>query len=307
MKDRQGDDVRVEHVGEDVPSAPREVVGGDGESWSVALPDGLRLKASPYLAHQPPAWPGSSLRRRMLLTATAFAVALTAVVIAAGFGLGVALAPFTAGSVRTGGAVTSQQPHTDKNHDYCTLGVAYTLGGQQRHATVESGQACKASLQPGTQVQLALNPDNPGDIAVLGHGYPRENAWKGIAIIAPIMAVMLGLFLLFWAFSYRSTKRLFSQETRWYNIIATVRGRTESRSGTTLYLEAQDVTGNDRIFTMLFNDRGPRPKPKPGDKLDFALLGDGAARAAASVKGENRLHLVTFSVPNDFQLRALGL
>lgn len=306
MKDRQGGDARVEHVGAGVPSPPGEVAG-DVETWSVALPDGLNLKASPHLEHQPPAWPGSSLRRRMLLTATAFAVALTAVVIAAGFGLCVALAPFTAGSVRTSGAVTSQQPHTDKNHDYCTLGIAYTLGGQQRHATVESGQACKPSLQPGTQVQLALNPDNPSDIAVLGTGIPGENAWKGIAILAPIMAGMLGFFLLFWSFSYRSTKRLFSQETPWHNIIATVQGRTESRSGTTLYLEAQDTTGKDRIFTILFNDRGPRPKPKPGDKLDFALLGDGAARAAVSVKGENRLHLVTFSVPNDFQLRALGL
>ncbi|GAP60585.1 hypothetical protein AHiyo1_41440 [Arthrobacter sp. Hiyo1] len=107
--------------------------------------------------------------------------------------------------------------------------------------------------------------------------------------------------------SYRDARRLFSRGKPWQELIATVRGRTQSKSGTTLYLEAQDTTGNDRIFTMDFNDGGPRPKPKPGDKLDFALLEDGATRAAASVKGENRLHLVSLSVPNDFQLRAIGL
>ncbi|GAP60584.1 hypothetical protein AHiyo1_41430 [Arthrobacter sp. Hiyo1] len=185
MKDRQGNDVPGEHVGEGVLSAPREVVG-DEESWSFALPDGVRLKASPYLAHQAPAWLGSSLRRRMRLTVAAFAVALTAVVIATGFGLGVALAPFTAGSIRTGGTVTSQQPYRNKGGDYlCTLAIAYTLGGQQQHATVDSGKACKAALQPGTQVQLALNPENPGDIAVLGHGYPREDVWIGVASAPP--------------------------------------------------------------------------------------------------------------------------
>ncbi|GAA5189530.1 MULTISPECIES: DUF3592 domain-containing protein [Arthrobacter] len=307
MKDRPGNDVPVDHVGEGLPSSPREMVGGV-ESWSVALPDGVNLKASPHLDHQPPAWQGSSLRRRMRLTVAAFTVALTAVVIAAGFGLGAALAPFTAGSVRTGGTVTSQQPYRNKGGDYlCTLGIAYTLGGQQQHATIDSGKACKAALQPGTQVQLALNPDNPGDIAVLGHGYPRENAWRTIAIIAAVMAGILGLFLLLCVLSYRDTKRLFSQERPWQELIATVRGRTQSKSGTTLYLEAQDTTGNDRIVTMLFNDRGPRPKPKPGDILDFALLADGAAHAAVSIKSENRLHLVSFSVPNDFQLRAIGL
>ncbi|MCZ9880647.1 DUF3592 domain-containing protein [Arthrobacter sp. B2a2-09] len=306
MKDRQGNDVPVEPVGEVLPSS-REMVGGE-ESWSVALPDSVHLKASPHLAHQTPAWPGSSLRRRMRLTVAAFAVALTAVVIAAGFGLSAALAPFTAGSVRTGGTVTSQQPYRNKGGDYlCTLGIAYTLGGQQQHTTIDSGKACKAALQPGTQVQLALNSDNPGDVAVLGHGYPRENEWKVIAIIASIMAGFLGLFLLLSALSYRNTKRLFSQETPWQELLATVRGRTQSKSGTTLYLEAQDTTGNDRIFTMDFTDGGPRPKPKPGDILDFALLADGAAHAAVSVKGEHRLHLVSFSVPNDFQLRAIGL
>lgn len=305
MNDQQGNDVPVEHVGEARPSS-RERVGGE-EPGSFSLPDGLRLKASPYLAQQAPAWRGSSLRRRMRLTVAVFAASLTAVVIAAGFGLGAALAPFTAGSVRTGGTVTSQQPTCYKGSDYCTLGISYALGGQQQHATAESGGACKAALPCGTQVQLALNPDNPGDIAVLGQGYPRENAWKGIAIFAAIAAGILGLFLLFSALSYRSTKRLFATGGAWRELVATVRGRTQSKSGTTLYMEAEDTTGNDRIFTMSFPDGGPRPKPKPGDKLDFSLLADGSAHAAVSVKGENRLRLVSFSVPNDFQLRAIGL
>jgi hypothetical protein len=243
----------------------------------------------------------------MRLILTGFALAITAVVIAAGFALGAALAPFTAGSIRTDGTVTSQQPYSDKGGEYCTLGIAYSLRGQQQHTTIESGTDCKKALPPGTEVQLALNPVNPGDVAVLGHGYPRENAWKGIAVTAPILAGLLGLFVLLSALSYRNTRRLFATGGAWQEISATVRGRTVSKSGTTLYLEAQDTTGNDRIFTMGFPDGGPRPKPKPGDKLDFALLADGAAHAAVSVKGENRVRLVSFSVPNDFQLRAIGL
>jgi len=107
--------------------------------------------------------------------------------------------------------------------------------------------------------------------------------------------------------SYRAASRLFSRGTPWQELVATVRGRTQSRSGTTLFLKAQDTTGSDRTFTMVFADGGPRPKPKPGDTLDFALLADGARHAAVCVKGESRLHLVSFSVPNDFELRAIGL
>ena len=307
MRDRQGSDVPVEHAGEGLPSSSRDVSGGV-ESGSVALPDGVHLKTGPYLADQPPAWRGSSLRRRMRLTMTAFALALTGVVIAAGFVLGAALAPFTAGSIRTGGTVTSQHPYRNKGGDYlCKLGIAYALRGQQENTIIDSGTACKAALPPGTEVQLALNPDNPGDVAVLGHGYPRESAWIGVAIIAPIMAGFLGLFLLLSALSYRAASRLFSRGTPWQELVATVRGRTQSRSGTTLFLKAQDTTGSDRIFTMDFTDGGPRPKPKTGDTLDFALLADGAGHAAVCVKGESRLHLVSFSVPNDFELRATGL
>jgi hypothetical protein len=244
----------------------------------------------------------------MWLTMMAFALAFTGMVVAAGFVLGAALAPFTAGSIRTGGTVTSQQSYRNKGGDYeCKLGIAYALRGQQQHTTIDSGAACKAAIPPGTEVQLALNPDNPGDVAVLGHGYPRETAWIGVAIIAPIAAGFLGLFLLLSAFAYRDTRRLFSQGRPWQELIATVRGRTQSRSGTTLFLKAPDTTGNDRTFTMDFPDGGPRPKPKAGDTLEFALLADGARHAAVCVKGESRLHLVSFSVPNDFELRAIGL
>lgn len=306
MKDQQGTDVPVEHAGESLPSSSHEESGGV-QSCAFALPDGLRLKTSPYLAAQPPAWRGSSLRRRMRLTMMAFAVALTAVLVAAGFLLGAALAPFTAGSIRTGGTVTSQKPARSKGNDYCTLGIAYTLHGQQQHTTIESGTACQAALPLGTAVQLALNPDNPGDVAVLGHGYPRENAWKAVAIVAPIAAGILGLFLLMWAWSYRHTRRLFARGGPWQGLRATVRARTASRSGTTLFLQAQDTGGKDRTFAVLFTDGGPRPKPKPGDILDIALFADGATGGAVCVVGEHRLHLVRFSVPNDFQLRAMGL
>jgi hypothetical protein len=302
-------DVPAEKAGGELPgtSSSGDVAGGV-DAWSVALPDGVCLMASPELAWKPPAWLGSSLRRRMRLTVAAFAFAIVAVVVGAGFGLANALAPFTAGSVRTTGIVTDQQAYRSKGSDYCTLGIAYTLGGQQQYTKVGSGIACKASLQLGTRVQLALSPNNPSDVAVLGHGYPREDAWKGVAFVATFMVGFLGLFLLLWALSYRDAGRLFSQGRPWRGLTAVVRSRFRDRNGTTLFLEAPDTTGKGRIFTVAFYGSGPQsPKPKAGDTLSFALLADGVAHAAVSVQGEHKLHLVSLRVPNDFQLRALGL
>ncbi|UXM93835.1 DUF3592 domain-containing protein [Paenarthrobacter sp. JL.01a] len=242
----------------------------------------------------------------MRLTVAAFALCLSAVVIAACFGLSATLAPFLAGSIRTNGTVTGQQPHRVKSRQVCNISIDYILGNHSQHATVDSGKDCKASLQPGTEVQLAVNPDNPGDIAVLSHGYPRENSWISVAGVAAFLATALVICLLLWVQRYVNTKRLLSQEASWCEMVATVRGRTRSKSGITLYVSAPDTMGNSRIFTMDFTDRGPRPSPKTGDKLDIALLTDGAAHGAVSVKGENKIHLVSFSVPNDFQLRAIG-
>jgi hypothetical protein len=238
----------------------------------------------------------------------ALVFAIVAVVIAGGLGLGTALAPMSSGSIRTTGIVTDQEPYRLKRNDYCTLGITFTLHGQQLYSAADSGEPCTASLRPGEQVQLALAPGNPGDIVVLGHGYPREDRWKGVLLVTLLGIAFLGICILISAISDRRTKRLFTQGTPWRELAATVRrAQIRSRSGTSLFLEAPDTTGNTRIFLMVFRSSGPHPTPQPDDTFDFALLADGTAHAAVSIAGEHALELVHLSVPSDFQLRTMGL
>ncbi|MDP9903098.1 DUF3592 domain-containing protein [Arthrobacter bambusae] len=307
MKETPGNDAPTQQVGKETQDTLSPEVSGDGYAWFVALPDGLRLKASPYLENLPPVWLGSSLRRSMLLAITFFALAITAVVIVAGFGLIAALAPFTAGSVRTTGQVTSQHPYYYKHSDQCTLGITFALSGQHQNTTVETGKLCKASLPLGTQVQLALNPDNPNDVAVLGHGFTREGAWQGVVIMGLVAITLLVGFLLARVRRYRHAKRLFYHGTRWHELSPTVHAVSRNGSSTWLRLVAQDTMENTRIFTMAFHGRLHWRKLRPGDPLELALLADGGAYAVVTVKGEERLYLARLSVPDNFQLRAMGL
>ncbi|MDP9903096.1 DUF3592 domain-containing protein [Arthrobacter bambusae] len=306
MKDQPARGAPAEQVSEEAQDAPASLeVSGDAEAWSVALPDGVLLRASPYLGHNPPAWLGSSLRRRMQLGIAFFTLAITVLLIVAGFGVTAALAPFTAGSIRTAGQVTSQQPYQIKRNDHCTLGIVFTLHGQQQEATVDSGRSCTASVQPGTQVELALNPDNPGDIAVLGHGYPREDTWKGIVFAGVAAFVFLGILMVLSVFSYRRTRRLFSQGTRWHEVSAIVRIRTRDWKGTTLLLDAQDTEGNTRAFTMDIRGSGPWwPKPRQDDTLNLTLLANGTEHAAISIEGDHRLYPVRLAIRYKFQFRS---
>ncbi|MGO4249456.1 DUF3592 domain-containing protein [Paenarthrobacter sp. RAF54_2] len=304
MTDSQGSGPPIERVGGE--STQRPLPGAN--LWSLALPGGVLLKATPCSAEQVPVWQDSSLRRRMRATMVGLAVAMVTLLVAAGFGLGAALAPLAAGALRVEGVVTSQQASRFKGNDYCTLEITYTLDGQLRHAAVESGRACAASAQTGTPVHLALNPNNTEDVVLQGYDYPRENAWKGIAVMAPMAMVTLVVFMVVVARSYYSTTRLFMYEAKsWRELSVTVRARMDGREGTTLFLEAKDTSGDDRIFSMFYRRPGLRPKPRTDDVVELRVLSDRGARAVITVNGDARIHSVTLAVPSSFQRRSMGL
>lgn len=62
---------------------------------SVALPDGVRLKAAIYLHHEPQPWKGSSLRRRLVVSLAVTLAVFAGVVMFWSYTLGSAIAPYT--------------------------------------------------------------------------------------------------------------------------------------------------------------------------------------------------------------------
>jgi hypothetical protein len=250
---------------------------------------------------------GSFLRLRLRRIMAALVCAFVVTVIITGFQLDTAFAPFRSGAVHTSGIVTSQEVYQHKGRDTCNLGIAFTLNGQQLHSTVDSGNECSTSLLPGEQVQLTLSPNNPLDIAVLGHGYPREDQWQGVVFMGIIVGGGLGIRLLMSVSSYRRTRRLFADGTQRHEVTATVQARTKLKDRRIFSLNALDTTGRSQTFTMTLRDEEAwRPVPQTGDTLTFALLSDGTANAVISIEGAMP-SLVKLAVPNNFQLRATGL
>lgn len=275
---------------------------------SVALPDGVELKASTCLHHKPASWRGSSLQRRLFVAVAVTLTGFAAAVMIAAYVLGSAIAPFTPSYIHTAGTVISQSPHRFKGGDACRLTLAFALDGQQDQATFETGTNCKGSPQPGSRVQISVNPDNPKDLVVLGNGYfPEQRPWL-MGFIGVMWTGLAGLYLWPAASAYRRSRRLFSNGSSWRELTARVRSRSRYKGGTTLVLEAEDVMGTMKTFVLGHNGNGPwKPPPRPGDTLTFALLADGKSTALLSVANDSRLRLVGLSVPNNFELRAMGL
>ncbi|MDP9885869.1 hypothetical protein J2W21_003394 [Sinomonas atrocyanea] len=126
----------------------------------------------------------------------------------------------------------------------------------------------------------------------------------GFALVAccSSAAAYLGLA----AVPFRRARQLASRGPGWREVTAVVVMSSEDRTGTTWLLEADDVMGKPRYFTIRhFGRELWEPMPERGQKVVFALVANGSSYALFSTGEDPRLRLVRVQVPSSFELRAM--
>jgi hypothetical protein len=148
--------------------------GGTGEhcpytdaviSESIPLPDGVRLRADPLPAPEPPRWAGTRVRRRLVAAMVLSAVFFTGVAVTAAVAFSWAVIPIWGSHVHVPATVTSQYGYYKRDiyaldGHHCIIGLQYVLDGGPRTASSDTHTRCEGSPSSGSTVTISVYQKN---------------------------------------------------------------------------------------------------------------------------------------------------
>ncbi len=260
----------------DVPS-PGGMGDDNGSSW-VQITEEARIRASIPPDLGSPVWEGSWLRRRLWLRRAAVVVVIAAISALLGWAVIAGIKHAFASYTRTDGIVTAQT-ETGRHSDGCQLDLDYTVGGQQLQGVTRVNAVCNTLPGPGSRAALNVDTTDPHDIWIDGASdanHPNPLLFGLFFLFVPA-AVAFAL----WTelTDYGGIRKLLASGAQWRQFEATVTRKTGSRSGITVRLEAEDVSGNLCPFNVFYKFISPIGSVRKGDKVTLTLIANGKWQA----------------------------
>ena len=276
----------------DAPS-PGGAWDGNGGSW-VQITEETRIPASIPPGPGSPVWEGSWLRRRLWLKRTAAVLVIASVTAWLGWAVIYGTKHAFASHTRTDGIVTTQT-ETGRHSDGCQLNLDYTVGGQPLHGVARVNAVCNTLPGPGSRAALNVDTTDPHDIWIDGASdanHPNPLLFGLFFLIAPPVAA----FALWTELTdYGRIRKLLASGAQWRQFQATVTRKTGSRSGITVRLEAEDLSGNVCPFNVFYRFVSPIGPVGKGDRVELTVLANGKRQALIWRPDRMRIHVAYIS------------
>lgn len=280
---------------------------------SIPLPDGVGLRADPLPGVEPPRWKGSRLRRRLVALVALSGVLFTGVAVTAGVAFSWAMIPIWGSHVHVPATVTSQYGYYKRdiyalNGHHCIIGLQYVLDGGPRTASSDTHTTCGGSPSSGTPVMISVYQENTIAPIIDGY-YTFQSSLPGMVGLLGLGGVVgFGYLFGLIALSYWRARQVGHSGASWRQLTATVKRLERIRSWTTVTLEAEDTTAGRRVFQIRYSFNAPGLESlDPHGTLHLTMLSNGGNTVFLGTPGSRNIKVGYLSVPNTFELRALGL
>lgn len=276
-----------------------------GEHEGLVLTEDLSLVPNGRPAGNGPAWVESGLRRR-LLRRLRLAIVITATTIllwVAGFWY--LTRPFHEDWPRTAATVElTDQFYTKGAHCQVYLGI--TSSGQTRTVLFSGYAPCSDLPSRGQVVTVAIDPDHPDSLRIIGYDGP---AWADIGFAATILALPVlwsSPFVLTSVVRFRRARKA-GGDRPWQELTARFVSRSLYKGTVSARLEAVDADGKERTFFVSGSrkDLSGFVNAPAGAAVTFWLTGDGHGNVLVNHPGSGRPTPGSIYVPNNFELRTL--
>jgi hypothetical protein len=195
---------------------------------------------------------------------------------------------------RTDGIV-SAQTETGRHSDGCQLDLDYTVGGQYIRGVTRVNAVCNTLPGPGSRAALNVNTTDPHDIWIDGASdanQPNPLLFGLFLLVAPPAAA----FALWTELTdYSGIRKLLASGAQWRQFEATVTGKRGSRSGITVRMEAEDLSGNVCPFNVFYRFVSPIGPVRKGDRVTLTLIANGRWQALIWRPDRKRIYLAHIS------------
>jgi len=218
-----------------------------------------------------------------------------------------AMRPFWGGfRSESGVVVNTTEIKLSRGGPHCEVSVAFLEGVGQRSASVEAQSACRS--MPGRNEPATLLIDADGRVVRIV-GYDRYLTEGAEAVLfGGFTASTVALGALWWITRrYRLVKRL-TRKRPWHEVQGLVEGAWISDGPESFLMLVTDSTGKGRRLLVRCNARRPDGfEPEEGWVALIWLVADGRGNAVLRAPAGPDWVLAKVSIPNDFELRALGI
>jgi hypothetical protein len=207
--------------------------GGTGEhcpytdaviSESIPLPDGVRLRADPLPAPEPPRWAGTRVRRRLVAAMVLSAVFFTGVAVTAAVAFSWAVIPIWGSHVHVPATVTSQYGYYKRDiyaldGHHCIIGLQYVLDGGPRTASSDTHTRCEGSPSSGSTVTISVYQKNTIAPIIDGHYTFQSFLPGGVGLIGFCWTFASGVLFILAAVSYWRIRKVAASGVPWRQLI----------------------------------------------------------------------------------------
>lgn len=277
------------------------------------MPDGVRLRSDPLPGAEPPRWKGTRVRRRLVALAALSGVFFTGVAVTAVVAFSWAMIPIWGSHVQVPATVTSQYGYYKRDiyavdGHHCIIGLQYVLDGGPRTASSDTHTTCEGSPSSGSTVTISVYQENTITPIIDGY-YTFQSSLPGmVGVIGLGGAFGSGYLFVLATVSYWRPRRVADSGSSWRQLTATVKQLERNRSWTTVTLEAEDTTTAPRVFQIRYSFNAPGLESLDAHgRVNLTMLSDGGNTVLLGAPGSRKVKVGYLSVPNPFELRALGL
>ncbi|MFI2565384.1 hypothetical protein [Paenarthrobacter sp. NPDC018779] len=193
--------------------------------------------------------------------------------------------------------VTKQEDTSSRRSASCRLHVSYAVSDQQLHGVAGVNAGC--GTLPGVGFPVALNVSTSDPLDIWVDGADDSNHPDPVVFGALLPFAALACLLCFWGdlTDFGRTRKLLASGAQWRTVQATVTGKAGNGSALAVHLEAEDVDGRPRSFSIVYRFFNPIGPVRKGDTVELTLLADGRLQALLWRPDQQRIRLIHVAQP----------